>query len=162
MSTWWPLRSASKFLRARNTANISRRLMCHEGWWSLHGPWLERLSKIAPQPVREASVVSILRRHEAPNTFPGGSWDMRSPETAAPWSTRGGRVGRMVPWGHRRETNTVKWGVDRSTSGGESSLAWALVRQVFFPIAFLEKITVLRSVLYFKSCSWTRFWKVLP
>ncbi len=71
-STWWPLRSARKFLRARNTANISRRLMCHERLWSFYRPWLERPSKIAPQPVREASVVSILRPHEAPNT---GPWD---------------------------------------------------------------------------------------
>ncbi len=71
-STWWPLRSARKLLRARNTANISRRLMCHEIWWSFHRPWHEHPSKIAPQPVREASVVSNLRRHEAPNT---GPWD---------------------------------------------------------------------------------------
>ncbi len=71
-STWWPLRSARKFFRARNTANISRRLMCHERWWSFHRPWLEHPSRIAPQPVREASVVSILRRHEAPNM---GPWD---------------------------------------------------------------------------------------
>ncbi len=72
MSKWWPLRSARKFLRARNTANISRWLMCHERWWSFHRPWLERPSRVAPQPVREASVVSILRLHEAPNT---GPWD---------------------------------------------------------------------------------------
>ncbi len=72
MSKWWALRSARKFLRARNTANISRWLMCHERWWSFHRPWLERPSRVAPQPVREASVVSILRRHEAPNT---GPWD---------------------------------------------------------------------------------------
>ncbi len=52
--------------------NISRRLMCHERWWSFHRPWLEHPSKITPQPVKEASVVSILRQHEAPNT---GPWD---------------------------------------------------------------------------------------
>ncbi len=46
--------------------------MRHERWWSFHRPWLECPSKIAPQPVREASVVSILRRHEAPNM---GPWD---------------------------------------------------------------------------------------
>ncbi len=46
--------------------------MCHERWWSFHRPWLERPSKIAPQPMRDASVVSILRRHEAPNM---GPWD---------------------------------------------------------------------------------------
>ncbi len=46
--------------------------MCHERWWSFHRPWLKRPSKIAPQPVREAFVVSILRRHEALNT---GPWD---------------------------------------------------------------------------------------
>ncbi len=28
-------------------------------------------------------------------------------------------VGRAVPWGRRRKTDTVKWGVDCSTSGGE-------------------------------------------
>ncbi len=72
MSTWWPLRFSRKFLRARNTANISRRLMCHERWWSFLSPWLGRPSRIAPQPVREASVVSILQQHEAPNT---GPWD---------------------------------------------------------------------------------------
>ncbi len=64
--------------------------------------------------------------HPKASMFPGGSWDMRSPKTAAPWSTRGDRVGRTVHWGHRRETDTVKLGVDRSTLGGESSLAWAL------------------------------------
>ncbi len=42
--------------------------------------------------------------HPEATTFPGGPWDMRLPETAAPWSTRGGRVGRPVSWGHRRET----------------------------------------------------------
>ncbi len=57
--------------------------------------------------------------HPQATKFPGGSSDMRSPETAAPWSTRGGRVGRPVPWGHRRETGTVKWGVNCSTSRGE-------------------------------------------
>ncbi len=57
---------------ARNTANISRRFMCHERCWSFHRLWLERPSKIAPQPVREASGVNILRRHEAPST---GPWD---------------------------------------------------------------------------------------
>ncbi len=46
--------------------------MCHERWWSFHRPWLEHPSKIAPQPMREASVVSILRWHEAPNM---GPWD---------------------------------------------------------------------------------------
>ncbi len=46
--------------------------MCHERWWSFYRPWLERPSKIAPQPMREASVFSILRRHEAPNM---GPWD---------------------------------------------------------------------------------------
>ncbi len=46
--------------------------MCHERLWSFHRPWLEHPSKIAPQPVREASVISILGRHEAPNT---GPWD---------------------------------------------------------------------------------------
>ncbi len=56
--------------------------------------------------------------HPKATTFPGGPWDMRSPETAASWSTRGGRVGRTVPWRHRRETDTVKWGVDRFTSEG--------------------------------------------
>ncbi len=66
-SSWWPLRFSRKFLRARNTANICRWLMCHERWWSFHRSWLERASKIAPQPVREASVISILRRHEASN-----------------------------------------------------------------------------------------------
>ncbi len=99
--------------------------------------------------------------HPKTTTFPGGPWDMRSPETAAPWSTRGGRVGRTVPWRHRRETDTVKWGVDRSTSGGESSLAWALRRQVFFFFFFfaaaLEIITVLRSVLHFDGFGWARF-----
>ncbi len=59
-----------KFLRVRNRAKISRWLMCHEKWWSFHRPWFERPSRIAPQPVRKASVVSILRRHEAPNTGP--------------------------------------------------------------------------------------------
>ncbi len=37
------------------------------------------------------------------------------------------------PWGHRRETGTVKWGVNRSTSRGKSSLAWALGCQDHFP-----------------------------
>ncbi len=46
--------------------------MCHDRWWSFHRPWLEHPSKIAPQPMREASVISILRRHEAPNMVP---WD---------------------------------------------------------------------------------------
>ncbi len=46
--------------------------MCLERWWSFHRPWLERPSKIAPQPMRDASVISILRRHEAPNM---GPWD---------------------------------------------------------------------------------------
>ncbi len=87
-------------------------------------------------------------------TFPGGPWDMRSPETAAPWGTRGGRVGRLVPWGHRRETGTVKLGVNRFTSRGKSSLAWALGHQDHFPAAFLELITVLRSVLLFEGCGW--------
>ncbi len=36
------------------------------------------------------------------------------------------------PWGHRRETGTVKWGVNRSTRG-KSSLAWALGCQDHFP-----------------------------
>ncbi len=45
--------------------------MCHERWWSFHRPWLERRSRIAPQPVSPA-VVIILRWHEAPNTEP---WD---------------------------------------------------------------------------------------
>ncbi len=84
----------------------------------------------------------------------GGPWDMRSPETATPWGTRGGRVGRPDPWGHRRETGTVKGGVNRSTSKGKSSLAWALGHQDHFPTAFLELITVLRSVLPFEGCSW--------
>ncbi len=30
--------------------------MCHERWWSFHRLWLERPSKIIPQPAREASV----------------------------------------------------------------------------------------------------------
>ncbi len=46
--------------------------MCHERWWSFHRPWLEHPSKITPQPMKEASVLSILRQHEAPNT---GTWD---------------------------------------------------------------------------------------
>ncbi len=71
-STWWPLRSARKFLRARNTANISRQLLCHERWWFFHIPWLEHPSIITPQPVRESSVVSILRQDEAPSI---GPWD---------------------------------------------------------------------------------------
>ncbi len=41
--------------------------MCHERWWSFHRP-----SKIAPQPMRDASVISIFRWHEAPNM---GPWD---------------------------------------------------------------------------------------
>ncbi len=60
-SIWWTLRSARKFLRVRNAANISRQLMCHERCWSFHKPWLECPSKIAPQPVSEASVISILK-----------------------------------------------------------------------------------------------------
>ncbi len=43
--------------------------MCHERWWSFHRPWLDRPSR---PPMRDASVVSILRRHEAPNM---GPWD---------------------------------------------------------------------------------------
>ncbi len=65
--------------------------------------------------------------HPKATTFLDGPWDMRSRETAAPWSTRGGRVGRTVPWRHRRETDTVKWGVVRSTSwwgGGGGSPHW--------------------------------------
>ncbi len=91
-------------------------------------------------------------QHPKATTFAGRHLDMHSPDTATQWSTRGGRVSRTVSWGHRRETNTVKWGVDRSTSGGKSSLAWALGRQVFFPAAFLEIITVLRFVLHFEGC----------
>ncbi len=57
-------------------------------------------------------------RHPKDSTFPGGPWDMHLMETAAPWSTRGGRLGRKDPWRDWRETDTVKWGVDRFTSGG--------------------------------------------
>ncbi len=46
--------------------------MCHERCWSFHRPWLEHPSRITPQPVREASVVSILQLHEAPSS---GPWD---------------------------------------------------------------------------------------
>ncbi len=62
--------------------------------------------------------------HPKVTTFPGGPWDMRSPETAAPWSIRGGRVGRTVSWGHRRGTGTIKLGFDRSPwgGGGETSM----------------------------------------
>ncbi len=93
--------------------------------------------------------------HPKATTFPGGPWDMRLPETAAPWSTRGGRVGRMFHWGHQREKDTVKRGVDRSLT---ASLTWALRRQDFFPAAFIKLIIkVLRPVLHFEGCGWARF-----
>ncbi len=72
--------------------------------------------------------------HPKATTFLGGPWDMRSPETTAPWSTRGGRVGRPVPWGHRSETGTVKWGVNRSTSRGEIFIR----KCVSFPLELLK------------------------
>ncbi len=126
----------------------------------------ERRSETANR--QEASELTTLKPSSEgagiprPLRFWIGPWDMRSRETAAPWSTRGGRVGRTVPWRHRRETDTVKWGVVRSTSwwgggGGESSLAWALGHQVFFTAAALEIITVLRSVLHFDGFGWARF-----
>lgn len=59
-----------KYFRTRNTALISRQFMCHERRWSLHRPWAERPSRITSQLVREASVVSILRWHNALNTGP--------------------------------------------------------------------------------------------
>ncbi len=64
-SSW---RFSRKFLRARNTANICRWLMCHERWWFYWlDPDLSVPLRSLPQPVREASVISILRRHEASN-----------------------------------------------------------------------------------------------
>ncbi len=54
------------------------------------------------------------------------------------WGTRGGRVGRPDPWGHRRETGTVKGGVNRSTSKGKSSLAWAPRASGPFPHSLLR------------------------
>ncbi len=92
--------------------------------------------------------------HPKATTFPGGPWDMRSPETAAPWSTRGGRVGTPVPWGHRRETSTIEWGVNRSTSRGEVLNSLSPRGQDLFPAAFLELITILRSTLPFEDCGW--------
>ncbi len=86
----------------------------------------ERCSETANQ--QEPSELSALKPSSEgagilkATKFPGGPWDM-DPETAAPWGTQGNRVGRPVPWGHRRETGTVKWGVNHSTSKGKSSLA---------------------------------------
>ncbi len=57
--------------------------------------------------------------HPKATKFPCGLWDMHSAETAAAWSTRDGWVGRSVPWGYRRETGTIKWGVNHSTSREE-------------------------------------------
>ncbi len=44
--------------------------------------------------------------------------EKRSLETAAPWSTVGGRVGRPISWGHWGETGTEWWGVHRSFPEG--------------------------------------------
>ncbi len=59
-----------KCFKAWNTASISRQLMCHMRWGPSHRPWAEQSLMTAPQPVREASVVSVTRRHRAPNTGP--------------------------------------------------------------------------------------------
>ncbi len=53
----------------------------------------------------------------------------------APWSTGGNRVGKTVPWGHRREKDTIKRGVDLLHFGEG----------------------VLRPVLHFEGCGGARF-----
>ncbi len=78
--------------------------------------------------------------HPKATMFPGGPWYMRSPETAAPWSTRGGRVCRTVLWGQWRETDNV--------SPRASGL---------FPAAFLKIITDFKSILHLEGCGWARF-----
>ncbi len=71
-NTWWPLRSGRKYFRAWNTASISSLLMCQARWWPLHRPRAGWPLMTAPQPVRDASVASVTRRHGAPST---GPWD---------------------------------------------------------------------------------------
>ncbi len=44
--------------------------MCQPRRWPLQIPWAGQPSKTAPQPVREASVVSILRRQHVPRVAP--------------------------------------------------------------------------------------------
>ncbi len=70
-NTWRSLRSGRKCSSARNTASISRQLMCLVRLWPLHRPragW----PLTAPQPVRDTSVASITQRNGDPNT---GPWD---------------------------------------------------------------------------------------
>lgn len=60
-------------LNIRKTAIISTQLMCLERWCPLHRPWVEWSSRIASQPVKEASVISSLRwQYSHDSLFP---WD---------------------------------------------------------------------------------------
>ncbi len=128
-STWWPLRSARNFLRAKNTANISRRLMCHEKCWSFHRPWLERPSKIAPPAVREASVISILRWHEAPST---GPWDRNHGSSTLP------RHESIAAW---------PWSCERGCLSGKTLWSWATTVEVSCTAHILKPSCCLLAIM---------------
>jgi len=71
-STRWASRSVRKCFRPRKTDFISRQFMCHERWRSLHRPCAKRPLMITPQPMRDASVVSVTQQQEAPSRE---AWD---------------------------------------------------------------------------------------
>ncbi len=67
---WCPPRTGRKYIKARKTALSSRQFMCQERNSPVHSPLAGLPSKTAPQPVIDASVVTIWRRWIAPILTP--------------------------------------------------------------------------------------------
>lgn len=114
------------------------------GWVICSVPWND--SPAGNDHTYFSNTVLGWSKHPSYTMYPGRDWVESSLETAASQDTISVGVGRTISQGHLEKLAhlTLVWAT--SPWRGLPSMFWVLWHQDFLPEAFLDRITVLRSV----------------